>query len=100
MYVSNFHKNLPKFVYYYLYYFNLKNFSSGTGVPTLNRNDVHSVMISFPNKKIEQEKISDILFNLDNLLMEKKIIFVKTQFLKNSLQQDLLSERLNFSKLN
>lgn len=100
LYVSNFHKNLPKFVYYYLYYFNLKNFSSGTGVPTLNRNDVHSVMISFPTKKIEQEKISDILFNLDNLLMEKKIIFVKTQFLKNSLQQDLLSERLNFSKLN
>ena len=41
LYVKDFHKNYEKYVYYFLQQFNLSRFSNGTGVPTLNRNEVH-----------------------------------------------------------
>jgi type I restriction enzyme, S subunit len=48
LYVKNFKGNLPKFVYYKLGAIGLERFSTGTGVPTLNRNVAHKETVAFP----------------------------------------------------
>ena len=41
LWVTNFCGNNPKFIYYMYINLNLIRFSAGSGVPTLNRNDIH-----------------------------------------------------------
>jgi type I restriction enzyme S subunit len=57
LYVRDFHDNFPRFVYYLLIAFDLKRFSGGAGVPTLNRNDVHNVTVLVPESVEEQQRI-------------------------------------------
>jgi len=61
LYIKDFHKNDARFVYYLLTQLDLKKYSSGTGVPTLNRNNVHDEMISVPKSISEQQRIVSIL---------------------------------------
>lgn len=61
LYVKDFHGNDPKFVWYLLQFFDLSRFSSGTGVPTLNRNDVHGEAVSIPVSTAEQKRIVAVL---------------------------------------
>lgn len=61
LYVKDFHGNDPKFVWYLLQFFDLSRFSSGTGVPTLNRNDVHGEAVSVPISTDEQKRIVAVL---------------------------------------
>ncbi len=55
--LKEFHGNYERFVYYFLKQFDLGKYSSGAGVPTLNRNNVHSEMIWFPKSIKEQQTI-------------------------------------------
>lgn len=57
LYIKEFHGNYERFVYYFLKQFDLSKYSSGAGVPTLNRNNVHSEMICFPKSVKEQQAI-------------------------------------------
>jgi type I restriction enzyme S subunit len=61
LYVRDFHGNLPRFVYYLLVAFDLKKYAGGTGVPTLNRNDVHGVPVIVPGELPEQQRIVTLL---------------------------------------
>jgi type I restriction enzyme, S subunit len=61
LYVKDFHGNDPKFVWYLLQYFDLSRFSTGAGVPTLNRNDVHGETVHAPNSTDEQKRIVEVL---------------------------------------
>jgi type I restriction enzyme, S subunit len=61
LYVKDFHGNDPRFVYYLLTVLDLKRFSSGMGVPTLNRNLVHVERVAVPNSLPEQQRIVAIL---------------------------------------
>ena len=61
LYVRDFHGNDPRFVFHLLNEFDLKRFSGGTGVPTLNRNDVHGEMVKVPAAVTEQQRIVAIL---------------------------------------
>ncbi|GAD57529.1 type I restriction-modification system, specificity subunit S [Limimaricola cinnabarinus LL-001] len=61
LYVKDFHGNDPRFVYYLLHYVDLGRFSSGAGVPTLNRNDVHSERYWIPSNIEEQQRIVAVL---------------------------------------
>jgi type I restriction enzyme, S subunit len=61
LYVRDFHGNLPRFVFYLLTAFDLKKYAGGTGVPTLNRNDVHSVAVAVPRELPEQKRIVTLL---------------------------------------
>jgi type I restriction enzyme S subunit len=61
LYVRDFHGNVPRFVFHLLSQFGLKNFAGGTGVPTLNRNDVHPVLVEVPRDVKEQHRIVAIL---------------------------------------
>jgi type I restriction enzyme S subunit len=60
LYVKDFHGNHRKFVFYLLRNMQLQRYCEGTGVPTLNRNNVHGVEIPLPPLS-EQKRIADIL---------------------------------------
>jgi type I restriction enzyme S subunit len=60
LYVTDFHGNHPRWVYYMLQSFGLERFSQGAGVPTLNRNLIHTEPISVPPLP-EQRRIAAIL---------------------------------------
>ncbi|TMO02091.1 restriction endonuclease subunit S [Pseudoalteromonas sp. S558] len=64
LYVTNFHGNDPKWVFYMLKAFQLERFVEGAGVPTLNRNLVHDELIPLPPLD-EQKRIAAILDKAD-----------------------------------
>lgn len=45
LWVKDFHGNHEKFIYYLLVNFDFKKFSDKTGVPGVNRNDLHAVKV-------------------------------------------------------
>ena len=61
LYVKAFHNNNERFVWYLLQAFDLSRFASGTGVPTLNRNHVHSERVVVPSSLDEQKRIVSVL---------------------------------------
>lgn len=67
LYIKDFHGNYERCIYYFLLQFDLGKYSSGAGVPTLNRNNVHNVKILFP-KSIEEQQT--IVVHLDALRAE------------------------------
>lgn len=67
LWVTNFNGNNPKYVYYLYQSLDLSRFGSGSGVPTLNRNDIHDALVLVPSVK-EQAEISDFLTNLDHFI--------------------------------
>lgn len=91
LYIKNFHGNDEKFIYYFLRFFNLNKYSSGAGVPTLNRNNVHCEKTHFLNLKSKQinlaNKMDKILFMTNNLLpiYNKKLSYLEE--LKQSILQ-------------
>jgi len=69
LFVKEFKNSYPKFVYYLLQKIDLtKRLRSGTSVPTLNRNYVHPLKTAIPSDIREQQKIADILSNIDQKL--------------------------------
>ena len=58
LYVINFHKNDPKFIYYKLKSMDLENWDTGSANPTLNRNSIHPVKVSLPPLKEQIEIVS------------------------------------------
>ncbi len=91
LFVNDFKGNFPKYCYYFLKYFPLSKFGTGTGVPTLNRNVVHKQKVTFPPLE-EQQKIAEVLSTVDQKidLIDQKI--TETQKLKTGLMQKLFSE--------
>jgi len=66
LYVSEFHCSDPFFVYYFLQTLNLGDYNSGSAVPTLNRNYVHTIEVVVPRNIDEQEGIGKMLSKLDS----------------------------------
>jgi len=90
LYVKDFKGNLPKFIYYMLGAIGLERFSTGTGVPTLNRNVAHKEKVAFPPLD-EQKKIAAILTAVDDKLDVIARQIEATQTLKQGLMQTLFS---------
>ncbi|KAB7442563.1 hypothetical protein GBB02_08795, partial [Bifidobacterium longum] len=88
LWVTKFYGNHPKFIYYLYEKIDLKRYKAGSGVPTLNRNDVHDTMVFFPASRKEQELISAVLTYLDDLITlhqrkyDKLVILKKTMLEK------------------
>ena len=62
------HGNNIEYIFHFLKWFDLSRFSGGTGVPTLNRNDVHDQPIGIPPLP-EQRKIAEILSGIDQVIV-------------------------------
>ena len=88
LWITDFYGNNQKFIYYMYQHLDLSRFSTGSGVPTLNRNDVHNELVWIPSVR-EQERISEHLTNLDRLITLHQRKLSKFQTLKSALLQQL-----------
>lgn len=79
LFVSNFFGNDPKYLYYFLKTLDLGNYNAGAGVPTLNRNHIHTIQVEIPPLS-EQKKIAEVLSAYDDLIEvnQKKIKILET----------------------
>lgn len=90
LWVTDFKGNNPKFIFYKLQNLNYAKFNSGSGVPTLNRNDVHIEKILLP-PLAEQEKIAGILSCWDDGIEKLSALIEKKKIQKKALMQQLLT---------
>ncbi|MDC0909384.1 restriction endonuclease subunit S [Flavobacteriales bacterium] len=67
LYIKDFKENNERYIYYFLKSFDLSRFSSGSGVPTLNRNFVHDELVVSTINIQEQKEIVTILDKLNEL---------------------------------
>lgn len=96
LYVKNFFGNDPKFVYYSLINFGLADYLTGTGVPTLNRNVVHSFPVVLPQIN-EQKMIAEILSSIDLKISTDRTNKEKLLVLKKGLMQDIFSQKVQIN---
>ena len=94
LYVKEMYNNDSKFLFYFLISFGLEKYSTGTGVPTLNRNDVHKIKVAVPRSIEEQQKIASILSSVDNQIENYKQEKEKYLELKKGLMQQLLTGKI------
>ena len=92
LWVTSFKGNDPKFVFYLYTYIGFERFATGSGVPTLNRNDVHSFECFVPDHE-EQTAIAQVLTDMDTELTTLQTRRAKTQALKQAMMQELLTGR-------
>ena len=96
LWVTNFFENYPKFIYYLYQTINIESFSTGSGVPTLNRNNVHSRICSVPAFE-EQNKIADFLFDIDSRIHTQRKIIEGLITVKNSVINKIFDGKLKFT---
>ncbi|GAA4341911.1 restriction endonuclease subunit S [Flaviaesturariibacter amylovorans] len=88
LWVTDFCGNHPKFIYYLYLHLDLSRFGGGSGVPTLNRNDVHVQKTSIPTNKLEQSKISAFFSAIDAKIAHAQAQLEKlTEWKKGLLQK-------------
>lgn len=90
LYVVDFKGNVPKFIYYLYSYHNLNELSSGSGVPTLNRNEIHPKKIVIPPIE-EQAAIATALSDIDSLITSLEQLIEKKRLVKQGAMQELLT---------
>ncbi|MGP5194145.1 restriction endonuclease subunit S [Psychrobacter celer] len=90
LWVKDFHQNEIKFIYYLLQSFDFKKFSDKTGVPGVNRNDLHAVKVKVPPLP-EQQKIAKILTTWDKAISTTERLIDNSKQQKKALMQQLLT---------
>lgn len=93
LWVTSFKDNNPKFIFYLYTRLSFERFATGSGVPTLNRNDVHSFEALIPPTTEEQTAIATILSDMDAELAALEQRRDKTRALKQGMMQELLTGR-------
>lgn len=89
LWVTTFKGHDPKFIYFLYAAIGLDRFASGSGVPTLNRNDVHSFETRVPVAKDEQQRIADCLSSLDTQIVAETKQLNSLKIHKQGLMQQL-----------
>ena len=92
LWVTDFYDNNPKFIYYLYQTIRIEQYSTGSGVPTLNRNNVHRHKTFIPKLK-EQNKIATILSLLDERIATQTKIIEDLKKLKSALSHILFSSK-------
>src|SRR3989344_3027551 len=91
LWVTRFNGNVPRFVYYLYTGIGFVRFASGSGVPTLNRNDAHAFRVPLPPTKAEQQAIAAALSDADALIEALEQLIAKKRHLKQGTMQELLT---------
>ena len=91
LYVRDFHGNDPRFIYYLLQRFDFASFSGKSGVPGVNRNDLHVETVAVPTNLPEQRAIAAALSDVDALLDGLDRFLAKKRDLKQAAMQQLLT---------
>lgn len=95
LWVTDFKGNHPKYVYFFYDSYKLERFGTGSGVPTLNRNDVHIQKAYFPALP-EQQKIASFLTAVDEKLTALKKKKALLEQYKKGVMQKLFSQQIRF----
>ncbi len=93
LYIKNFHGNYAKFIALLLQSIRLHRFTAATGVPSLNRNIVHPILIVVPEVK-EQEHIVQVAEDFDLRLKSETQYRDKLILQKKGLMHDLLTGKV------
>lgn len=91
LWVTDFKGNSPKFIYYLYIFIGLERFGTGSGVPTLNRNDVHAFQTPLPPTQEEQKAIVQILSDMDAEIEALERKRDKYKAIKQGMMQELLT---------
>lgn len=91
LYINNFHGNDEKFIYYFLNRIRFTSFSDKSGVPGVNRNDLHSELVEYPTSIAEQQAIAAALSDVDALLSSLSDLIAKKRNIKKAAMQELLT---------
>ena len=91
LFISNFQKNDPRFIYYLLQRFDFASFSGKSGVPGVNRNDLYAEPVSLPSNVREQRAIAEALSDVDALLGAQDRLIAKKRDIKQAAMQQLLT---------
>lgn len=94
LWVTDFKGNNPRFIYYLFHLVNWTDYMTGSGVPTLNRNDVHAKVISVPKDVEEQEAIATILSEMDADIAALEEKLTKYRQVKQGMMQQLLTGKI------
>ncbi len=92
LWVTDFKGNSPEFVYRLYQGIGLDQFGTGSGVPTLNRNDVHAFSVGIPSSE-EQTAIAAVLSDMDAEIAALEARREKTRQVKQGMMQELLTGR-------
>ncbi len=90
LFVRDFHGNDPLFVSYLLRTIDFQTHSGKSGVPGVNRNDLHEVVVTLPPTKAEQEAIAEALSDADALIESLEQLIAKKCHIKQGAMQELL----------
>ena len=98
LYVTNFRGNNERFIFYLFDYLDLARYGTKSGSPSLNRNDIHPLLIGLPSLD-EQNQIITILMGCDYRLDSLNGALGKLRSLKTGLMQDLLTGKRRVTAL-
>ena len=90
LYVKDFHDNDPAFVAHLLRTIDFHMHSGKSGVPGVNRNDLHEIDVRVPPLH-EQRAIATALSDVDALLAKLDQLIAKKRYLKQAAMQQLLT---------
>ena len=93
MHVIDFHGNSPKFIALLLEALRLERFIASTGVPSLNRNFIHPILVPVPPVD-EQNEIAYIIGWIVNQVSKEEACKQRLEQLKKALLQVLLTGKL------
>ncbi len=97
LWVTDFRGNDPKFIFYLLSSMGIERFAAGSGVPTLNRNDLHDHSIRIPRETREQIAIAAVLTDLDTNLDASNQQLAKASALRQGMMQQLLTGKIRLT---
>lgn len=92
LWVTDFRGNDTKYVFYLYSFIDLERFATGSGVPTLNRNDIHLYEVLCPPLP-EQQAIATALSDIDGLIHSLTKLINKKKNIKRGAVQELLTGR-------
>ena len=91
LWVSNFHGNSPRFIYYLLQRIDYAAHKGKSGVPGVNRNDLHTDTVVLPASTVEQRSIADALDDVSDTISTLERLIAKKQAIKQGMMQQLLT---------
>jgi type I restriction enzyme, S subunit len=90
LFVKDFKGNNPLFISFLLRTIDYQSYSGKSGVPGVNRNDLHAIGVSFPPLP-EQQAIATALSDIDALLTSLDQLIAKKRDIKQATRQQLLT---------
>lgn len=88
LWVTDFKGNYSKFIFHLYRMIDLSHYETGSGVPTLNRNDVHDAKVFVPRVE-EQRCVAVLLDSLDHLITLHQRKLGKLQNIKKAMLEKM-----------